>query len=140
QVREAAKLIQDAKRPVLYVGGGAMRAQASEELAELAKITGAPVVTTLNARGIFPDNDRQNLGMPGMHGTVSAVSALQRSDLRITLGARVRDRGTGQLTPRAPNAKVIHGDSHPAEISKNRAADVPIVGNVNSILPELSEQ
>src|SRR5699024_5101920 len=110
QVREAAKLIQDAKRPVLYGGGDAMRAPASEELAELAKITGAPVVTTLNARGIFPDNDPQNLGMPGMHGTVSAVSALQMSDLLITLGARFDDRVTGQLTSFAPNAKVIHAD------------------------------
>jgi len=140
QVREAAKLIQEAKRPVLYVGGGAMRAQAAEELAELAKLTGAPVVTTLNARGIFPDNDPQNLGMPGMHGTVAAVSALQMSDLLITLGARFDDRVTGQLASFAPLAKIIHADIDPAEISKNRVADVPIVGDVKTILPELSDQ
>lgn len=139
QVREAAKLIQEAKRPVLYVGGGTMRAQASEELAELVRVTGAPVVTTLNARGIFPDSDPQNLGMPGMHGTVSAVSALQMSDLLITLGARFDDRVTGQLVSFAPQAKVIHADIDPAEISKNRTADVPIVGDVKTILPELSE-
>lgn len=140
QVREAAKLIQDAKRPVLYVGGGTVRAQAAEELAELAKVTGAPLVTTLNARGVFPDNDPQNLGMPGMHGTVAAVSALQMSDLLITLGARFDDRVTGQLSSFAPLAKVIHADIDPAEISKNRTADVPIVGDVKTILPELSEQ
>ena len=140
QIREAAKLIQEAKKPVLYVGGGTMRAQAAEELAELAKVTGAPVVTTLNARGIFPDNDPQNLGMPGMHGTVAAVSALQMSDLLITLGARFDDRVTGQLASFAPQAKVIHADIDPAEISKNRTADVPIVGDVKTILPELTEQ
>jgi len=140
QVREAAKLIQEAEKPVLYVGGGTMRAQAAEELAELAKLTGAPVVTTLNARGVFPDDDPQNLGMPGMHGTVAAVSALQMSDLLITLGARFDDRVTGQLASFAPMAKVIHADIDPAEISKNRTADVPIVGDLKNILPELTEQ
>jgi len=140
QVREAAKLIQEAEKPVLYVGGGTMRAQAADELAELAKLTGAPVVTTLNARGVFPDDDPQNLGMPGMHGTVAAVSALQMSDLLITLGARFDDRVTGQLASFAPMAKVIHADIDPAEISKNRTADVPIVGDLKNILPELTEQ
>src|SRR5690625_1965600 len=140
QVREAAKLIQDAKRPVLYVGGGTVRAQAAEELAELAQVTVAPLVTTLNARGVFPDNDPHNLGMPGMHGTVAAVSALQMSDLLITLGARFDERVTGQLASFAPMAKVIHADIDPAEISKNRTADVPIVGYLKNILPELTEQ
>ena len=140
QLREAARLIQEAKKPVLYVGGGTMRAQAAEELAELAKLTGAPVVTTLNARGVFPDDDPQNLGMPGMHGTVAAVSALQMSDLLITLGARFDDRVTGQLASFAPLAKVIHADIDPAEISKNRTADVPIVGDIKTILPDLTEQ
>src|SRR5699024_7621826 len=140
QRREAATLIQEAKRPVLYVGGGTMRAQTATELTELAKTTGAPVVTTLNARGVFPDHDRQNLGMPGMHGTVSAVSALQMSDLLITLGARFDDRVTGQLASFAPQAKVIHADIDPAEISKNRAGDGPIVGDVKAILPELTQQ
>ncbi|WP_413544438.1 acetolactate synthase large subunit [Citricoccus nitrophenolicus] len=139
QVREAARLIQQAERPVLYVGGGVSRGHASVELAELAELTGAPVVTTLTARGVFPDSHDQHLGMPGMHGSVAAVSALQMSDLLITLGARFDDRVTGQLSSFAPKAKVIHADIDPAEISKNRAADVPIVGSVKEIIPELSD-
>ncbi|MFC7402704.1 acetolactate synthase large subunit [Citricoccus sp. GCM10030269] len=139
QVREAARLIQQAERPVLYVGGGVSRGHASIELKELAELTGAPVVTTLTARGVFPDSHQQHVGMPGMHGSVSAVSALQMSDLLITLGARFDDRVTGQLSSFAPKAKVIHADIDPAEISKNRAADVPIVGSVKEIIPELTE-
>ncbi|MCU1434623.1 MAG: acetolactate synthase 1 catalytic subunit [Pseudarthrobacter sp.] len=139
QVREAAKLIAAASKPVLYVGGGVVKAHASAELRELAELTGAPVVTTLMARGVFPDSHPQHVGMPGMHGTVSAVTALQQSDLLITLGARFDDRVTGVLKTFAPNAKVIHADIDPAEISKNRAADVPIVGSVKEIIPELSE-
>ncbi|MGO1182535.1 MAG: acetolactate synthase large subunit [Micrococcaceae bacterium] len=139
QVREAAKLIQAAERPVLYVGGGVSRGHASVELRELAEAINAPVVTTLTARGVFPDSHPQHLGMPGMHGAVSAVSALQMSDLLITLGARFDDRVTGQLVSFAPNAKVIHADIDPAEISKNRTADVPIVGSVKEIIPELTE-
>ncbi|MFB9069864.1 acetolactate synthase large subunit [Citricoccus parietis] len=139
QVREAARLIQRAERPVLYVGGGVSRGHASVELAELAELTGAPVVTTLTARGVFPDSHEQHLGMPGMHGSVAAVSALQMSDLLITLGARFDDRVTGQLDSFAPKAKVIHADIDPAEISKNRTADVPIVGSVKEIIPELAD-
>jgi acetolactate synthase-1/2/3 large subunit len=139
QVREAAKLIAAASKPVLYVGGGVVKAHASAELRELAEITGAPVVTTLMARGVFPDSHPQHVGMPGMHGTVSAVTALQQSDLLITLGARFDDRVTGVLKTFAPNAKVIHADIDPAEISKNRTADVPIVGSVKEIIPELTE-
>ncbi|MEW1982290.1 acetolactate synthase large subunit [Citricoccus sp. NPDC079358] len=139
QVREAARLIQLAERPVLYVGGGVSRGHASVELAELAELTGAPVVTTLTARGVFPDSHGQHLGMPGMHGSVAAVSALQMSDLLITLGARFDDRVTGQLDSFAPKAKVIHADIDPAEISKNRTADVPIVGSVKEIIPELTD-
>ncbi|MEU3845600.1 acetolactate synthase large subunit [Micrococcus terreus] len=138
QVREAARLIQQSQRPVLYVGGGVSRGHASQELMELAEATGAPVVTTLTARGVFPDSHRQHLGMPGMHGTVGAVTALQMSDLLITLGARFDDRVTGQLDSFAPGAKVIHADIDPAEISKNRSADVPIVGSVKEIIPELT--
>ncbi|WGH91041.1 acetolactate synthase large subunit [Auritidibacter ignavus] len=137
QVREAAKLINSASRPVLYVGGGAARGEAEEELMDLVELTGAPVVTTLNARGMVPDSHEQNLGMPGMHGTVAAVTALQMSDLLITLGARFDDRVTGKLSSFAPKAKVIHADIDPAEISKNRAADVPIVGDLKEILPDL---
>lgn len=139
QVREAARLIAAASKPVLYVGGGVVKAHASVELLELAELTGAPVVTTLMARGVFPDSHPQHVGMPGMHGTVSAVTALQQSDLLITLGARFDDRVTGILKTFAPNAKVIHADIDPAEISKNRTADVPIVGSVKEIIPELTE-
>lgn len=139
QVREAAKLIAAASKPVLYVGGGVVKAHASAELLALAEATGAPVVTTLMAKGAFPDSHPQHMGMPGMHGTVSAVTALQQSDLLITLGARFDDRVTGVLKTFAPMAKVIHADIDPAEISKNRTADVPIVGSVKEIIPELTE-
>ncbi|MDH6197209.1 acetolactate synthase-1/2/3 large subunit [Mycobacterium frederiksbergense] len=139
QVREAAKLIAAARKPVLYVGGGVIRGEASAELLELAELTGIPVVTTLMARGAFPDSHPQNLGMPGMHGTVAAVGALQRSDLLIALGTRFDDRVTGQLSSFAPDAKVIHADIDPAEIGKNRHADVPIVGDVKAVITDLIE-
>ncbi|SDM96712.1 acetolactate synthase large subunit [Allokutzneria albata] len=139
QVREAAKLIAAAQRPVLYVGGGVLKAQASAELRELAEFTGIPVVTTLMARGAFPDSHELHLGMPGMHGTVAAVAAMQRSDLLITLGARFDDRVTGQLDSFAPEAKIVHADIDPAEISKNRRADVPIVGDCKEVIGELIE-
>jgi len=139
QIRAAAKLIPAARKPVLYVGGGAIRGDASAELLDLAELTGIPVVTTLMARGAFPDSHPQNLGMPGMHGTVAAVAALQRSDLIIALGARFDDRVTGKLDSFAPEAKVIHADIDPAEIGKNRNADVPIVGDVKAVITELIE-
>lgn len=139
QIREAAKLIAQAHRPVFYVGGGVVKANASQELMDLANTVEAPVVTTLTARGAFPDSHEQNLGMPGMHGTVPAVTALQKSDLLITLGARFNDRVTGVLESFAPGAKVIHVDVDPAEISKNRSADVPIVGDLKNVLPDLVE-
>ena len=137
QIREAAKLIAAARKPVLYVGGGVIRGEATEQLAELAELTGIPVVTTLMARGAFPDSHQQNLGMPGMHGTVAAVAALQRSDLLIALGTRFDDRVTGKLDSFAPEAKVIHADIDPAEIGKNRHADVPIVGDVKAVITDL---
>jgi len=137
QVREAAKLILEARRPVLYVGGGVIRARASKELRVLAEMTGMPVVTTLMARGAFPDSHPQHLGMPGMHGTVAAVGGLQRSDLIISLGARFDDRVTGNLDSFAPNAKIIHADIDPAEIGKNRAVDVPIVGDCREVIADL---
>ncbi len=137
QVREAARMINAAKNPVLYVGGGVIKANASAELLELAELTGIPVVTTLMARGAFPDSHPQHLGMPGMHGTVAAVAALQRSDLLITLGARFDDRVTGQLSSFAQGAKVIHADIDPAEIGKNRHADVPIVGDCKAVILDL---
>jgi acetolactate synthase-1/2/3 large subunit len=138
QIREAAKLIAASERPVLYVGGGTVKAGAAPQLAELVELTGIPVVTTLMARGAFPDSHRLAYGMPGMHGAVSAVGALQRSDLLISLGARFDDRVTGQLSSFAPGAKIIHADIDPAEISKNRTADVPIVGDCAEVISELT--
>ncbi|MEV8513058.1 acetolactate synthase large subunit [Dactylosporangium sp. NPDC051484] len=137
QIREAARLIAAAKRPVLYVGGGVIKARASEVLLKLAELTGAPVVTTLMARGAFPDSHPQHLGMPGMHGSVAAVYAPQKSDLLIAIGARFDDRVTGELSTFAPNAQVIHADIDPAEIGKNRIADVPIVGDAKHVIEEL---
>jgi acetolactate synthase I/II/III large subunit len=137
QIKEAVRLIRDAKRPVLYVGGGVIRANASRELAQLATLTGIPVVTTLMARGAFPDSHPQHLGMPGMHGTVAAVAGLQKSDLIISLGARFDDRVTGNLDSFAPGALVIHADIDPAEIGKNRHADVPIVGDCKEVIAQL---
>jgi acetolactate synthase-1/2/3 large subunit len=137
QVREAARLITESRRPVLYVGGGVIRANAHTELRELADLTQIPVVTTLMARGAFPDSHPLHMGMPGMHGTVAAVGALQRSDLIIALGTRFDDRVTGKLDTFAPEARVIHADIDPAEISKNRLADVPIVGDCKTVIRDL---
>jgi len=141
---EAAALISKSQSPVLYVGGGMIKANASKELMELALLTGAPVVTTLMARGAFPDSHAQHLGMPGMHGTVAAVTALQKADLLITLGARFDDRVTGKVSTFAPNAKIIHADIDPAEIGKVRRADVALIGDlkntVQALLPVLREQ
>jgi acetolactate synthase-1/2/3 large subunit len=137
QIREAARLIREAHRPVLYVGGGVIRSGASDVLRQFVELTQIPVVTTLMARGAVPDSEPLNLGMPGMHGTVAAVTALQKSDLLITLGARFDDRVTGQLSTFAPEAKVIHADIDPAEISKNRVADVPIVGDCKDVISDL---
>ncbi|MGZ5406773.1 MAG: acetolactate synthase large subunit [Aeromicrobium sp.] len=137
QVREAARLLGEAKRPVLYVGGGVIKAGASAELKVLAEMTGIPVVTTLMARGAFPDSHELHLGMPGMHGSVAAVGALQKSDLLVSLGARFDDRVTGVLSSFAPGATVIHADIDPAEISKNRTADVPIVGDCREVIADL---
>lgn len=137
QIQAAADLIADAKRPVFYVGGGVVRAGAAEELLQLVELVGAPVVTTLTARGVFPDSHAQHLGMPGMHGTVPAVLALQEADLLITLGARFDDRVTGKAALFAPHAKVIHADIDPAEIGKIRAADVPIVGDAAEVIADL---
>jgi acetolactate synthase I/II/III large subunit len=137
QIREAARLINAAKRPVLYVGGGVLKAHASAALLQLAELTGAPVVTTLMARGAFPDSHPQHVGMPGMHGTVPAVYALQKSDLIVALGARFDDRVTGRLDSFAPGAHIVHADIDPAEIGKNRAVDVPIVGDAKLVIEEL---
>ena len=140
QVAAAAEMILQAEKPILYVGGGVIRAGASKELMRLAKLIGAPVTTTLMARGAYPDTDPQHLGMPGMHGTVPAVTALQKSDLLITLGARFDDRVTGDVKSFARGAKVIHVDIDPAEIGKIRYADVPIVGDAKVVIGLLIEE
>ena len=139
QIAAAAELVRQARRPVLYVGGGVLKAGAADELLVLAEAVGAPVVTTLMARGAFPDSHPLCLGMPGMHGNFAAVTAMQRSDLLINLGARFDDRVTGKLDGFAPLASVIHADIDPAEIGKNRHADVPIVGDARSVVTELAK-
>ena len=136
-IRDAASLIAQSSKPVFYVGGGVIKANASKDLLKLAELVGAPVVTTLMARGAFPDSHHQHLGMPGMHGTVAAVTALQKADLLITLGARFDDRVTGKLSTFAVNAKIIHADIDPAEIGKNRYADVPVIGDLGPIIRAL---
>ncbi|MDA7799052.1 acetolactate synthase large subunit [Aquiluna sp.] len=144
QVQAAAEMILKSHKPILYVGGGVIRAEASKELLKLAELLHAPVTTTLMARGAFPDSHPQHLGMPGMHGTVPAVTALQKSDLLITLGARFDDRVTGDVKSFAKGAKVIHVDVDPAEIGKIRHADVPIVGDakvvISMLIAELESQ
>ena len=137
QVREAAAMIVGARKPVLYIGGGVIRARGAQELRTLAELTGIPVVTTLMARGAFPDSHPQHLGMPGMHGSVPAVAALQSADLLIAIGTRFDDRVTGKLDTFAPKAAVIHADIDPAEIGKNRTADVPIVGDAKLVMAQL---
>jgi acetolactate synthase-1/2/3 large subunit len=136
-IRDAASLIAQSIKPIFYIGGGVIKANAAKELLVLAELVGAPVVTTLMARGAFPDSHSQHLGMPGMHGTVAAVTGLQKADLLITLGARFDDRVTGKLSTFAPNAKIIHADIDPAEIGKNRYADVPIIGDLGPIIRAL---
>ena len=136
-IEDAANLIVSSSKPVFYVGGGIIKSNASKELRELAELVGAPVVTTLMGLGTFPDSHRQHLGMPGMHGSVAAVTALQKADLLITLGARFDDRVTGKLSSFAPKAKILHVDIDPAEIGKNRFADVAINGDLKETIKAL---
>ena len=140
QIREAVRLMLEAKRPVFLLGGGVLRGSATDEVRELVDASGIPFTTTLMARGALPDSHPSHLGMPGMHGTVAAVSALQRADLLINIGARFDDRVTGRLDSFAPGAKIIHADIDPAEISKNLVADVPIVGQAGQIAKALTEE
>jgi acetolactate synthase-1/2/3 large subunit len=136
-ITDAAALIAQSSKPVFYVGGGVIKANAHAELRQLVELLGGPVVTTLMARGAFPDSHPLHMGMPGMHGTVAAVTALQKADLLITLGARFDDRVTGKLSTFAPNAKILHADIDPAEIGKNRHADVAVVGDVKETITAL---
>jgi acetolactate synthase-1/2/3 large subunit len=133
-ITDAAALIAQSSKPVFYVGGGVIKADAHAELRQLVELLGAPVVTTLMARGAFPDSHPLHMGMPGMHGTVAAVTALQKADLLITLGARFDDRVTGKLSTFAPHAKILHADIDPAEIGKNRHADVAVVADVRETI------
>jgi acetolactate synthase-1/2/3 large subunit len=136
-IADAAALIAQSSKPVFYIGGGVIKANAHKELRQLVELLGAPVVTTLMARGAFPDSHPLHMGMPGMHGTVAAVTALQKADLLITLGARFDDRVTGKLSTFAVNAKILHADIDPAEIGKNRHADVGVVGDVKESISAL---
>ncbi len=136
-IKEAAKLILESKQPILYVGGGVLKARAADALRELAELMNIPVVTTLMARGAFPDNHPLCLGMPGMHGTATAVTAMQRADLLIALGSRFDDRVTGKVSAFAPDAKIIHVDIDPAEQGKVRKPDVPIVGDCRLVIEEM---
>ncbi|MGH9082944.1 MAG: thiamine pyrophosphate-binding protein, partial [Acidimicrobiales bacterium] len=138
-VQRAAALIRDARRPVIYAGGGILKARAAEALRALADLTGIPVVTTLMARGAFPDSHPQCLGMPGMHGNFTAVTALQRSDLLVALGARFDDRVTGKIDAFAPEAKIVHVDIDPAELGKVRRPDVGIAGDCKQVIEALIE-
>jgi acetolactate synthase-1/2/3 large subunit len=138
-IREAAKLISEARQPVIYAGGGILKARAAEALRELVDMTGIPVVTTLMARGAFPDSHPLCLGMPGMHGNFTAVTSMQKCDLLIALGSRFDDRVTGKVSAFAPDAKVIHVDIDPAEINKVRRPDVPIVGDCRLVIEEINK-
>jgi acetolactate synthase-1/2/3 large subunit len=137
KIAQAASLIRQASKPVLYIGGGVIKSDSSAAVRELAELTQAPVTTTLMARGAFPDSHPLALSMPGMHGTYAAVAALQEADLIIALGARFDDRVTGKLAAFAPKAKIVHADIDPAEIGKNRRPDVAIVGDLAAVLPDL---
>ena len=136
-IKEAARMILESERPILYVGGGILKARAADALRELAELTQIHVVTTLMARGAFPDSHPLCLGMPGMHGNATAVTSMQKSDLLITLGARFDDRITGKIATFAPEAKIIHVDIDPAEQGKVRRPDVPIVGDCRLVIEEL---
>jgi len=136
-IKEAAKLILAAEKPLLYIGGGVLKARAADVVRELAELLQIPVVTTLMARGAFPDNHPLCLGMPGMHGNATAITAMQKSDLLINFGARFDDRVTGKVSTFAPDAKVIHVDIDPAEQGKVRKPDVPIVGDCRIVVEEI---
>src|SRR5207248_10432141 len=136
-IKEAARLIMDSERPVIYAGGGILKARAADALRELAELTGIHVVTTLMARGCFPDDHPLCLGMPGMHGNYTAVTSMQKADLLIALGSRFDDRVTGKVSAFAPDAKIIHVDIDPAELGKVRRPDVPIVGDCRLVIEEI---
>jgi acetolactate synthase I/II/III large subunit len=137
QIKDAARLMGEAKRPVIYAGGGILKSRAAEALRQLAELTQFPVVTTLMARGSFPDDHELCLGMPGMHGNYTAVTSMQKADLLVALGSRFDDRVTGKVSAFAPDAQIIHVDIDPAELGKVRRPDVPIVGDCRLVIDEL---
>jgi acetolactate synthase-1/2/3 large subunit len=139
QVRRAAEMMLSAERPIIYAGGGILKAHGADALFELATRTGIPVVTTLMGRGTFPDSHPLCLGMPGMHGNYTAVTAMQKSDLLIALGSRFDDRVTGKIAAFAPEAKIIHVDIDPAELGKVRRPDVPIAGDARLVTEQIIE-
>jgi acetolactate synthase I/II/III large subunit len=136
-IRRAAEMILASQQPILYVGGGVLKARAAEGLKELAELCDIHVVTTLMARGAFPDDHKLALGMPGMHGNFTAIQSMQKSDLLINLGARFDDRVTGKVSGFAPNAKIIHADIDPAELGKVRKPDVSLIGDAKRVIEEL---
>jgi len=140
QIKAATSLIESAQRPVLYVGGGVIRSGAAAELLAFAEAANVPVVTTLMARGALPDDHPLSLGMPGMHGTYTATTAIQKSDVLVAIGSRFDDRVTGQVASFAPNAKVIHVDVDPAEIGKVRNPEIPIVGDARLVIQALLDR
>src|SRR5205807_4196088 len=138
QIKDAARLMGEARRPVIYAGGGILKARAAEALRQLVELTGFPVVTTLMARGSFPDDHELCLGMPGMHGNYTAVTAMQQADLLVALGSRFDDRVTGKVPAFAPEAKIIHVDIDPAELGKVRRADVGIAADCRSAIEAIT--
>ena len=140
QIRRAAQMIWEADRPFVYAGGGILAAGASAELRELVELVGAPAVTTLMGLGALPSNHPNYISMPGMHGSYAANMGMTEADLLIALGVRFDDRVTGRLAAFAPHARVIHVDIDPAEIGKNRVADIPIVGDVKKVLERLNQE
>src|ERR1700683_2807373 len=139
QIRRAAQMIWEAQRPFVYAGGGVIAANASDELREFVELTDAPAVTTLMGLGALPANHPHYISMPGMHDSYDANMGMAHADLLSALGVRFDDRVTGRLAAFAPHAKVIHVDIDPAEIGKNRAADLPIVGDVKRVLEKLTK-
>src|SRR4029453_3394946 len=136
-IRQAAELLPQARKPVIHAGGGILKARAAEALRELAELCDIHVVTTLMARGAFPDDHRLALGMPGMHGNYTSVTSMQQTDRLIALGSRFDDRVTGKVPTFAPEAKIIHVDIDPAELGKVRRPDVPIVGDLRIVIEEM---
>lgn len=140
QVKQAARALKSARRPVIYAGGGIISSKATPELAQLAELMQVPVVTTLTGKGCFPEDSELSLGMLGMHGLPAANYAVSESDLVVAVGTRFADRSTGRVDAFAPHARIVHIDIDPAEIGKNRSADIPIVGDAKTVLTSIIDE